>query len=78
MDNFLSKFPETTFSQQINFIQIQAYYELGRNSVEEKKQQRLKEAIFACNNFLIAFPSGEYHEEAKIIYEKLKGIQNGL
>ena len=78
IDNFLSNFPETVFSQQINFIQVQAYYELGRNSVEEKQEQRIKEAIFACDNFLIAFPNGEYAEEAKIIYEKLKNIQNGL
>ena len=78
IDNFLSKFPETNFSQQINFIQIQAYYELGRNSVEEKKKQRVKEAIFACDNFLLAFPSGNYKEEAKSMYQKLKEIQNGL
>jgi len=78
IDNYLEDFPETSFLENINFIQIQSYYELGKNSVDEKKQQRIKEAIFACNNFLIAFPSGEYEEEAKIIYEKLKVIQNGL
>ena len=78
IDNYLIEFPITSFLEEINFIQIQAYYELGKNSIEEKKEQRIKEAIFACNNFLITFPSGDYREEAEIIYEKLKSIQNGL
>ena len=47
-------------------------------STSHNIKQRIKEAIFACNNFLISFSAGEYEEEAKIIYEKLKGIQNGL
>jgi len=78
IDNFLASFPETVYLENINFIQIKSYYELGRNSVEEKKQQRVKEAIFACDNFLIAFPEGEYTEQVNTIYEKLKNIQNGL
>ncbi len=78
IDNYLEDFPETSFLETINFIQIQSYYELGKNSVDEKKVQRIKEAIFACNNFLIAFPSGEHEKDAKVIYEKLKVIQNGL
>ena len=78
IDDFLIRFPETTFLEDISFIQIQAYYELGKNSVEEKKEQRIKEAIFACDNFLLAFPSGNYTEEAKSMYQKLKEIQNGL
>ena len=78
IDDFLIRFPETTFLEDISFIQIQAYYELGKNSVEEKKEQRIKEAIFACDNFLLAFPLGNFQEKTQSIYEKLKQIQNGL
>ena len=78
IDDFMNRFPETTLSQDLTFIQLKAYYELGKNSVEEKKEQRIKEAIFACDNFLLAFPSGNYKEEAKSMYQKLKEIQNGL
>ena len=78
IDEFLNNFPETDYVEDLNFIQIQAYYELGKNSIVEKKEQRLKEAIFACDNFLLAFPLSNYNKEIESIYEKLKEIQNGL
>jgi len=78
INSYLLEFPESKFIEQINYIQLKSYYELAKNSIEEKKQQRLKEAIFACDNFLIAFPLGEHKEEVQSIYEKLKNLQNGL
>ncbi len=78
VDQFLIRFPETSILEEVTFIQVQAYYKLGKNSVEEKKEQRVKEAIFACNNFLLAFPQGNYKKDIESIYEKLKEIQNGL
>ena len=78
IDDFFNRFPETSFSYDLSFIQLKAYYELGQNSIDEKKEQRIKEAIFACDNFLLAFPSGNYTEDAKFIYQKLKETQNGL
>ena len=78
IDEFLNRFPESNYVEELQFIQVQAYYELGKNSIEEKKEQRIKEAIFACNNFLLAFPSGDYNKEIESIYEKLKEIKNGL
>jgi len=78
IDNFLNRFPETSYLHDLSFIQIKAYCELGQNSVEEKKEQRIKEAIFACDNFLLAFPSVNYTEEVKAMHQKLKEIQNGL
>ena len=77
-DEFLNNFPETHYIEELNFIQIKAHYELGKNSIEEKKEQRIKEAIFACDNFLLAFPSGNYNKEIESIYKKLKEMQNGL
>jgi len=78
IDDFFNRFPETGFLYDLSFIQVQAFYELGKNSVDEKKKQRIKEAIFACDNFLLAFPSANYIEEVKVMYQKLKEIQNGL
>ena len=78
IDYFLADYPETSFLEEISFVQLQAYYELGKNSVDEKKLQRIKDAIFACDNFLIAFVEGAYYDEAKNIYKKLKDIENGL
>ena len=76
IDDFLAGFPETSFLEEISFVQLKAYYELGKNSIDKKRQQRIKEAIFASNNFLITFPNGNYVEEAKGIYKKLKDIEN--
>ena len=74
INTYLLDFPESSFIEKIHFIQLKSYYELAKNSIEQKKQQRTKEAIFACNNFLIAFPKGEYKEEVQSIYEKLKNL----
>ena len=78
IDEFLNHFPETDYVEDLNFIQLQSYYELGKNSIIEKKEQRVKEAIFACDNFLLAFPSSNYNTDIESIYKKLKEIQNGL
>ena len=78
IDFFLNDFPETNYLEEISFIQLLSYYDLAKNSVDEKKLQRIKEAIFACDNFIIAFADGVYYDEAKNIYKKLKDIENGL
>lgn len=78
IDHYLLEYPESSFREQITFIQLKAYYELGKNSVDEKKQQRIKEAIFACNNFYKTFESSNYNDEVTKIMQELKKIQNGL
>ena len=78
IDEFINRFPETQRIHELSFIQIKAYYELAKNSVEEKKEQRIKEAIFASDNFLLAFSSSNYKQEVKAMYQELKEIQNGL
>ena len=77
-DQFLNKFPETSFLEEISFIQIKSYFELAKNSIEEKKSKRVKDAIFACDNFLLSFDLGQYNEEVKAVYQQLKEIENGL
>jgi len=78
VDNFLNSFPETSLLERLSLIQIKSHYELAKNSIDQKKQQRIKDAIFACDNFLLTFPSGHYNEEIQLIYQKLKEIENGL
>ena len=78
IDYFLEDYPETDLREEISFIQVKSYFELGKNSIDEKKLQRIKEAIFACNNFLLAFVDGPYNKEVIEINKKLKDIENGL
>ena len=78
IDNFLKDFPETEYLEEVLYIQLHAYFSLAENSVDEKKLQRVKEAIFVANNFLIAFPEGDFITKVEGIYEKLKSIENGL
>tara|TARA_Y100000589_G_scaffold74329_1_gene67677 strand:- start:8809 stop:9603 length:795 start_codon:yes stop_codon:yes gene_type:complete len=78
IDNFLSEYPETNFIEESRYIQVKSYFELGKNSIPEKKEQRVKEAIFACNDYLISFPNSVFIEEVNSIYQKLKILENGL
>ena len=78
IESYIVEFPETIFLEEVKFTQLKAYYELGKNSIDQKKEQRIKEAIFACDDFLITFPNGSFNEEVMSIYQKLKYIENGL
>ena len=78
IDHFLSIYPETIFIEYARFVQVKAYYALGKNSIAQKKEQRIKEAIFASDDYLISFPDGKFTEEVTGIYQKLKALENGL
>lgn len=73
----LKEFPDTKYKEDIVFLILKSNYLLASNSVESKKEERLKLAVEAYNTFIEEYPNSDYAKEAESIYENsLKRIKN--
>jgi len=68
----LQENPNSLFTEEILFLQLKSYYYLAKNSVEEKKDNRIKDTIIAFNQFKNTFPNSKYLNESKLIYKQVK------
>ena len=64
--------PNSSFTEEILFLQLKSYYFLAKNSVEEKKDKRIKDTIFAFNQFKNTYPNSQYLNESKLIHKQVK------
>lgn len=75
-DNVILDHLGTSFKEEAMFYKFKSAYKLGINSIVQKKDLRIKEAIKAFNRYKKAFPSSEYLKEADGLYKKLLKTQN--
>jgi len=68
----LQENPNSTFNEEILFLQLKSYYFLAKNSVEEKKEKRIKDTIIAFNQFKNIYPNSQYLSESKLILKQVK------
>jgi len=69
--NVLKDYPATKNKQKIMFYVFKSNYLLAINSIESKKEERLKNAIESYHNFVDMFPETEFMKEAESIYENV-------
>lgn len=62
-DTFLEDYLGTSLKEDALYYQFLAYYHLGKNSVFEKKEERLTNAMKAFNKFQKNYPESEYLKE---------------
>lgn len=60
------------FTEEMLFLQLKSHYYLAENSVEEKKQKRIKDTIIAFNQFVNTHPNSDYLQESKRILKQVK------
>jgi len=70
-DNVILDFLGTSYKEESMFYKFKAAYKLELNSILNKKETRIKEAIKAFNRYKKAYPTSEYLEEAEGLYQKL-------
>ncbi len=63
-DNFISEFPGTSFREEAMFYKFDSAYKLAINSVEWKKEERVKDAILYYSSFKSRYNTSEHIEEA--------------
>ena len=68
----LQENPNSSFIEEILFLQLKSYYFLAKNSVEEKKDKRIKDTIIAFNQFKNTYPNSQYLNESKLIHKQVK------
>lgn len=69
--NFLKDFPVSAYKEEALFLSFKSWYFLTKNSVPEKKTERIKETIEAYYNFVDAFPNSKKIKEAESLYKNL-------
>ena len=68
----LQQHQNSVFKEEILFLQLKSYFLLAQNSVEEKKDKRIKDTIIAYNQFKNTYPKSEYSHESKRVFKQVK------
>ena len=67
--NALKDYPYTTMREEISILLLRAKYKLGAESVEDKKEERMREAIDEYYAFKNEFPESKYIKEVESIFK---------
>ena len=63
------------FKEEISFILVKNSYLLSKNSVENKKMQRIAETIERYNTFVAEFPESKFHNALLNFYSQLENLK---
>ncbi len=66
--NSLKEFPDTKYREELSFLILEAKYIQAMNSVIEKKEDRIREAIDEYFSFINEFPKSQYMDKAVKIF----------
>jgi outer membrane protein assembly factor BamD len=79
--NMLKDFPETQKAEEVYFYILRSSFSYAKNSVLEKREERMKETLEHYNLFKKKFPKSKYRKKAlqikKETEKSLKEIANG-
>ena len=68
-ENALKDYPYTSLREDISILLLRAKYKLGTESVDEKKEERMRDAIDEYYAFKNEFPESKYMKEVEAIYK---------
>ena len=68
-ENALNDYPYTSLREDISILLLRAKHKLGTESVLEKKEERMREAIDEYYAFKNEFPESKYMKEVEKIYK---------
>lgn len=75
LDNFISDNPGSIYREEALYYRIEATTNLAMNSTEDKKKERLEEALGSYNNLIRYFPETKFKDKAD---DLAKAIQKEL
>ena len=70
--NALKDYPYTKLREDISILLLRAKYDMAKESVEEKKEERMRAAIDEYYAFKNEFPESKYIKEVENIYKDAK------
>ncbi|MDA3881989.1 MAG: outer membrane protein assembly factor BamD [Bacteroidales bacterium] len=71
LKNCLLEYPDTKFREEILYMTFRAAYLLAKNSVEDKKEQRIESAIDEYEAYIDEYPEGQWIKDAEKMFEKI-------
>ncbi|MGQ1948498.1 outer membrane protein assembly factor BamD [Geofilum sp. OHC36d9] len=75
-NNILNEYPDTQYREELSYLILDSKYIQAINSVEEKKEDRLRETLDEYYSFINEFPTSQYLKEANKIFEVTSGLLN--
>lgn len=69
--NAQKDYPYTKYREDLGYVILRARYEAAQYSVEEKREDRLREAYDEYYTFINEFSEGKYAKEANKMFEKI-------
>ena len=72
--NALKDYPYTNLREDLSILILRAKYELAVYSVEERKEERYREAVDEYYAFMNEFPESKYSKEANHIFEESQKV----
>ena len=70
--NALKDYPYTKLREDISILLLRAKYDMAKESVEEKKEERMRDTIDEYYAFKNEFPESKYIKEVENIYKDAK------
>lgn len=67
--NSLREFPDTKYREELSFLILEAKHIQAVKSVEEKKEERVRDTIDEYYSFINEFPESKYLKKAETIYQ---------
>ena len=67
--NALKDYPYTKMREDLSILVLRAKYDMAKASVEEKKEERMRETIDEYYSFKNEFPDSKYTKEVESIYK---------
>lgn len=71
LNNSIKDFPDTKYREELMYMLLRAKYILAIKSIQEKKQQRLTDALDEYFTFVDEFPKSDYRKDADKYYKEL-------
>jgi outer membrane protein assembly factor BamD len=66
--NSLKEFPDTKYREELSFLILESKYIQAVQSVEEKKEERVRDTIDEYYSFINEFPDSKFLKKAESIY----------
>lgn len=72
LDNFITDNPGSIYREEALYYRIEATTNLAMNSTEDKRQERLQDALNSYNNLIKYFPETKFKKDADRLSEKIR------
>jgi len=76
LNNALKDFPDSKYREELMYMLLKSKFLLGIKSIEEKKEQRLSDAVDEYYSFIDEFPESKYRKEVDKYFETTSRLLN--